>query len=90
MFFMNKKVEKGTNILLLWRQPGSLELIVTSDKDQDFSTVCRWFHVQSVDRLPRPLQPPPPPHPPSTHSSPLPRHFRFAHASLGMNEPNML
>lgn len=37
LFFMGKTIDKGSNIILLWRQPDSLEMTITTDKSQDFS-----------------------------------------------------
>lgn len=39
-FFQGKSLEKGTNVLLLWKTEGSLEVLVKADPvSQDYSQV---------------------------------------------------
>ena len=40
-FFEGKSLEKGTNILLLWRSAGVLDVVAKANSDtQDFSQAC--------------------------------------------------
>ena len=39
-FFQGKKLDKGTNIVMLWRVEGQLELYVAAPGASDFSQVC--------------------------------------------------
>ena len=40
-FFHGKSLEKGTNILLLWKTEGVLDVVAKSNSDsQDYSQVC--------------------------------------------------
>lgn len=42
-FFHGKSLEKGTNILLLWKTEGVLDVVAKSNPDsQDYSQVCAY------------------------------------------------
>lgn len=50
-FFHGKSLEKGTNILLLWKTEGVLDVVAKSHTDsQDYSQVCAhcWLRASVV------------------------------------------